>query len=123
MGTGTLAPATIWSDKCQCLELDPQSGFSPSILSQPWTRPRGQAVPSYVAEGVQVVVCQLQLLEGDQLPHPVGPRRWRIRVDVEPSWHGGLSLPRHHPANRAIGHSRGLAQSPRLLSESKSSET
>ena len=61
---------------------------------------------SYVAEGVQVVVRQLQLLEGDQLPHPVGPSGRRIRVDVEPSWHGGLRLPRHHPANTAIGPER-----------------
>lgn len=56
---------------------------------------------SYMAEGVQVVVCELQLLEGDELPHPVGPSGRRIRVDIEPSWHGGLGLPCHHPANRA----------------------
>lgn len=58
---------------------------------------------SYMAKRVQVIVCQLQLLEGNQLPHPVGPSGRRIRVDIEPSWHGGLSLPCHHPANRADG--------------------
>lgn len=55
---------------------------------------------SYMAEGVQVVVCKLQLLEGDQLPHPVGPSGRRIGMDIEPSWHGGLRLPCHHPADR-----------------------
>lgn len=63
---------------------------------------RSTVHPAYVAKGVQVVVCQLQLLEGDQLPHPVGPSGGRVRVDVEPSWHGGLGLPGHHPANRAV---------------------
>lgn len=51
-----------------------------------------------MSERVQVVVGQLQLLEGDELPHPVRPRGRRVRVNVEPPGHGGLGLAGHGPA-------------------------
>lgn len=50
-----------------------------------------------MSERVQVVVGQLQLLEGDELPHPVRARGGRVRVNVESSGHGGLCLPGHRP--------------------------
>lgn len=50
-----------------------------------------------MSERVQVVVGQFQLLEGDQLPHPVRPSGGRVRVNVEPPGHGGLGLPGHRP--------------------------
>lgn len=58
---------------------------------------------TYVSERVQVVVGQFQLLEGDQLPHPVRPGGWRVRVDVEPAGHGGLGLPGHRPESQRHG--------------------
>lgn len=57
-----------------------------------------------MSERVQVVVGQLQLLEGDQLPHPVRAGGRRVRVDVEPAGHGWLSLPGHRPEEQ--GHSQ-----------------
>lgn len=80
---------------------DPGSLDRPIPNTAPGLALKARQSHAYMAEGVQVVVCQLQLLEGDQLPHPVGPSGRRIRVDVEPSGHGRLSLPCHHPANRA----------------------
>ena len=59
---------------------------------------------TYVSERVQVVVGQFQLLEGDELPHPVRARGWRVRVHVEPPGHGGLCLPGHGPGSQQ--HSR-----------------
>lgn len=59
---------------------------------------------TYVSERVQVVVGQLQLLEGDELPHPVRAGGRRVRVDVEPAGHGGLCLPGHRPGSQQ--HSR-----------------
>lgn len=57
-----------------------------------------------MSERVQVVVGQLQLLEGDELPHPVRAGGRRVRVDVEPAGHGGLCLPGHRPGSQQ--HSR-----------------
>lgn len=48
-----------------------------------------------------MVVGQLQLLERDQLPHPVGPCGRRVWVDIKPPRHGWLSLPCDHPADKA----------------------
>lgn len=50
-----------------------------------------------MSERVQVVVGQFQLLEGDELPHPVRAGSGRVRVDVEPAGHGWLSLPGDRP--------------------------
>lgn len=59
---------------------------------------------TYVSKRVQVVVCQLELLEGDELPHPMRARGGRVRVNVEPPGHGGLCLPGHGPESQQ--HSR-----------------
>ena len=56
---------------------------------------------TYVSERVQVVVGQLQLLEGDELPHPMGSGSGRVRVDVQPPGHRGLRLARHRPTTTA----------------------
>lgn len=50
---------------------------------------------TYVSERVQVVVGQFELLEGDQLPHPVRAGGGRVRVHVESAGHGRLCLPGH----------------------------
>lgn len=54
-----------------------------------------------MSERVQVVVGQFQLLEGDELPHPVRPGGGRVRVNVEPAGHGGLCLAGHRPGSQA----------------------
>lgn len=38
--------------------------------------PGGAARGTYVPERVQVVVGELEFLEGDELPHPVRPGGW-----------------------------------------------
>lgn len=53
-----------------------------------------------MSERVQVVVGQFQLLEGDELPHPVRPGGGRVRVNVEPAGHGGLCLAGHRPGSQ-----------------------
>lgn len=64
-----------------------------------------------MSERVQVVVGQLQLLEGDQLPHPVRPRGRGVRMDVEPPGHSGLCLPGHRPDAQGQQHMRnGLSK-------------
>lgn len=55
---------------------------------------------SYVSKGIQVVVGEFELLEGHQLPHPVGSRGRGVGVHVQPARHGRLGLPGHHPENR-----------------------
>lgn len=61
-------------------------------------------IGTYVSERVQVVVGQFQLLEGDELPHPVRPGGGRVRVHVEPAGHGGLCLPGNGPESKRRGH-------------------
>ena len=53
-----------------------------------------------MSERVQVVVGQLQLLERDELPHPMGSGGGGVRVDVQPPGHRGLGLARHRPVQR-----------------------
>lgn len=59
---------------------------------------------TYVSERVQVVVGQFQLLEGDQLPHPVRACGGRVRVYIEPPGHGRLCLPGHRPESQQHSH-------------------
>lgn len=59
---------------------------------------------TYVSERVQVVVGQFQLLEGDELPHPMSPRGGRVRVNVESPGHGRLCLPSHRPDTQQHSH-------------------
>ena len=49
---------------------------------------------------VQVVVGELEFLEGDKLPHPMRPSGRRVRVHVEAARHGGLRFARHRPRPR-----------------------
>lgn len=53
-----------------------------------------------MSERVQVVVCELELLEGNQLPHPMSSCGGGVGVHVQPAWHGGLGFASHHPNNR-----------------------
>lgn len=57
---------------------------------------------SYMPEGIQVVVGELQLLEGHELPHPVRSSGRRVRVHIQPARHGGFCLPSHHPASTTV---------------------
>lgn len=57
-----------------------------------------------MSERVQVVVGQFQLLEGDELPHPVRTGGGGVRVNVEPAGHGGLCLPGHRPELQQHNH-------------------
>lgn len=57
-----------------------------------------------MAKGIQVVVGELQLLEGNELAAPVRTGSGGIWVHVEPSGHCGFCLPRHRPAEETRGH-------------------
>lgn len=48
-----------------------------------------------MAKRIQVVVGELQLLEGNELAAPVRTGCGRVWVHVEPSGHSGLCLSRH----------------------------
>lgn len=52
---------------------------------------------THVSKGVQVVVGEFEFLERDKLAAPVRPCGGRVRMDVEPTGHRGLCLPRHRP--------------------------
>lgn len=54
---------------------------------------------------VQLIVGQLQLVEGDHLLHPASSRRRRVWVDVNARRRYGIGLPRDHPTRAAIKHS------------------
>ena len=49
---------------------------------------------------VQLVVGQLELVEGDHLLHPLRPLGGRVWVHVDPGRGVGVGLARHHPAAR-----------------------
>lgn len=48
-----------------------------------------------MSKGVQVVVGEFELLEGDKLAAPVRSRGRRVWVDVEPAGHSGLCFARY----------------------------
>ena len=52
---------------------------------------------------VQEVVGELELVEADDLLHPLSAFSWGIRVDVDPTRHVGVRLARHHPGGRVEG--------------------
>lgn len=52
---------------------------------------------THVAEGIQMIVCEFELLERHQLPHPVSAGGRRVWMDIKPSGHRRLSFPRHRP--------------------------
>lgn len=47
---------------------------------------------------VSDVVGELEPVEGNHPEHPVAPRGWAVRVDVEAAGRLGVGSPRHHPA-------------------------
>ena len=57
-------------------------------------------VEDHVPVLVQLVVGQLELVEGDHLLHPLRPLGGRVGVHVDPGRRVGVSLARHHPAAR-----------------------
>lgn len=57
-----------------------------------------------MAKGIQVVVGELQLLEGNELAAPVRTGSGRIWVHVQPSGHSGFCLPCHRPTEETRGH-------------------
>ena len=52
---------------------------------------------TYQAMLVREVVGELELVEGDNLLHPLLPAGRTVRVDVHPLWHLRVSLPRYDP--------------------------
>lgn len=52
---------------------------------------------TYVPKRVQMVVGELEFLEGNQLPHPVRPGGRRVRMHIETARHSGLCFARHRP--------------------------
>ena len=46
---------------------------------------------------IQIIVGQLDFLEGDVVLHPLCPGGGGLRVNVEPAGHLWLRLPRHLP--------------------------
>ena len=52
---------------------------------------------------VQEVVGELELVEADDLLHPLGAFGGGIRMDVDPTRHVGVRLARHHPGGRVEG--------------------
>lgn len=55
---------------------------------------------THVPKRVQVVIGELEFLEGDELSHPVRPRGRRVRVHVKAARHGGFRFARHRPRPR-----------------------
>ena len=55
---------------------------------------------THMPKRVQVVVGELEFLEGDELSHPVRPRGRRVRVHVEAARHVGFRFARHRPRPR-----------------------
>ena len=49
---------------------------------------------------IQLIVGELELVEGDDLLHPLGALGGGVRVDVDAGRGVGVSLARHHPAAR-----------------------
>ena len=46
---------------------------------------------------VQLIVGELQFIEGDDLFHPLSSLSRGVGVDVDPGWGVGVRLARHHP--------------------------
>lgn len=55
---------------------------------------------THMPEWIKVVVCELQLLKGDQLSHPVSSGCRRVWVNVESSRHGRLCFACNHPMKK-----------------------
>lgn len=64
----------------------------------PVALPISLVLGTYMSERIEVVVGELELLEGNQLPHPVGTSSRGVGMNVQPPGHGRLCFPRHRPA-------------------------
>lgn len=61
-----------------------------------------ERLSTYMALIIQFVVGQLQLVEADHLPHPSLPRGRRVRMNIHPGRHRGISIPCHHPLRAVV---------------------
>lgn len=71
------------------------SDFS-TVIQTIWT------YNTYKAVLIRDVVGQFELVEGDDLLHPLFPRRRTVGVDVHPFWHFRICLAGHHPPTAKI---------------------
>lgn len=69
-------------------------------LSSVGRRRESRGPGTHMPKRVQVIVGELELLEGHKLPHPVCPRGRRVWVHVEATWHGRLGFAGHRPTPR-----------------------
>lgn len=53
-----------------------------------------------MSKWVQVVVGELEFLEGDKLSHPVGSGGWGVRVHIKATRHGRLCFASYGPTRR-----------------------
>lgn len=58
---------------------------------------------------VQLVVCQFDFVEGNDLFHPVTAASRRVRVDVDTGWSDCICFSGHNPG-RAVGEETGQAE-------------
>lgn len=58
---------------------------------------------TYMAVLVQLVICQLQFVERDDLFHPRGARRRRVGMQVNARRRDWVRFARHYPAGAAAG--------------------
>lgn len=58
---------------------------------------------THMAIVIQQIVGQLELVEGDNLLHPLGPLGRRVRVVVHAARRGGVCLPGHQPGRAVEG--------------------
>lgn len=68
-----------------------------------WPSPSPRWPGPHVAVFIQQVVGQLELVEGDDLLHPLGPLGRRVRVVVDTARRGGVCLPGHQPGRAVEG--------------------
>ena len=61
---------------------------------------------TYKAMLVREVIGELELVEGDNLLHPLLPTGRTVRVDVHPLRHLGVRLPCHDPPTKIKSHEK-----------------
>lgn len=57
---------------------------------------------THMALVIQFIVGELQLVKADHLSHPSFPGGRRVRMNVHPRWHRGVSITRHHPFRAVV---------------------
>lgn len=60
---------------------------------------------------VHLVVGELELVEGDDLLHPLGPGGRAVGMDVYPRWGHWIGFARDHPAGTEVEDVKGEHQS------------